>query len=315
MKLLIIDSDCRNLFRDVSLLPERVRLDDCQVLPIEEADTDRLREIQGQNGKVEKCIFFTQLSGGLKQYHRNLVLNNGVCRCWLFVILDQEKFMYRSQLLRQVDDVFSPLPILYEVIFDQSDSLEETAKTAGYLAEGEKSCLIASCRERLADQVKNVLGTWLPDWTISSCGKDFQNAFRYRDRILVVGEREEDFHIPPPVVGADRVLFWLEENGVGYPGDRPRNMLQQVRQSLNDFGWDLADFDKCAFRSSLTYETFAQKVQEGSNSWLTLKEDPEFVMWDAYGLPVLTAGYTEENIGRFLEEHCCFSHIAERFQK
>ena len=69
------------------------------------------------------------------------------------------------------------------------------------------------------------------------------------------------------------------------------------------------------FCSSLSYEEFARKLQEGRSSWLSLKEDPEFVMWDAYGLPVLASEYTEENISKFLEEHCCFSFIAELFQK
>ena len=56
MKLLIIDGDCRDLFLDLSLLPKRIHLDDCQVLTIEEANADKMKEIQ-QDGKWEKCIF------------------------------------------------------------------------------------------------------------------------------------------------------------------------------------------------------------------------------------------------------------------
>lgn len=312
MKLLIIDADCRYLFPDLSKLPERIHLDDCRVLNIEEADAGRMKEIRGKDDKWEKCIFFTQLSGGVKKYHRDFVLENSACRCWQFVVLDQEKPGYRSQLLGQADAVLSGLPVLYEIVFDSSDSLEKTAKTAGYLASEEKSCLIASRREILASQVRDVLGAWLPDWKISSCSEDFENAFRYQDSILVVGEQEEDFHILPPLAGAGRVFFWLEEAAAQHQGSSWQEML---RQGLNDFGWNLADFHDCVFCSSLSYEEFARKLQEGRSSWLSLKEDPEFVMWDAYGLPVLASEYTEENISKFLEEHCCFSFIAELFQK
>lgn len=313
MKLLIIDGDCRDLFLDLSLLPKRIHLDDCQVLTIEEANADKMKEIQ-QDGKWEKCIFFTQLSGGVKKYHKDFVMKNSACRCWMLVVLDQDKPRLRSQLLEQLDDVFSQLPILYEVVFDRSDSLEETAKTAGYLAGAERACLVVSRNERLANQVVNVLGAWLPEWNLISCSGDFENAFRYRDGILMVGEQEEDFHVPHPLIGSGRVLFWLEENDAEHQG-RNRKALQQLRQSLNDFGWDLADFEQCAFCSSLAYETFAQRIQEGSNSWLSLREDPEFVMWDAYGLPMLASEYTEKNIRQFLEEHCCFPCIAEIVQK
>ena len=69
-----------------------------------------------------KVHLFTQLSGGVKKYHKDFVMKNSACRCWMLVVLDQDKPRLRSQLLEQLDDVFSQLPILYEVVFDRSDS-------------------------------------------------------------------------------------------------------------------------------------------------------------------------------------------------
>lgn len=306
MDFVIVDFDCQ------SLLTEKARIRELLNLPEENEvifwDEEGWEQRSGE--KISRCIFLTCFTGGIKKYHRDMFTGNPQISSWIIAVLDVEHESYKKQFLAQIDQSFCSSDAYYDVVFDCSDMLSETAKLCALPAKTQKRCLIVSKEQALAEQVREVMEKCLPLWEILSPVITSAEDYRFADAVIVVGEKAEDLAVPAPAVGLNRRYVWL--NRLFLVPKEYEELTSEAEESMNSCRWNIADYDRCLYTSDLGYEKFYQEIQDGEIEYSALKEHERFVMWDQYGLPVQRKEYTPEHIAGFLKENCCFTRIAER---
>lgn len=313
MDFIIIDFDCQILLADKTRIKELLGLSKtCEVVSMEENgwEADHWRISDEYAETINRCVFLTCFSGGIKKYHRELFANNPQITSWTVAVLDVEHGSYQKQYLSQIDQAFYALDTYYEVVFDCSETLQEVRKQCAFPAKTHKRCVIVSKNQVLAEKVRAVMEGYLPLWETAAIAVSTAEEYRFADAVMVVGEKAEDLAVLAPVTGLNRRYVWLDRSfPAGWEYDE---LAETAAEIMNGSGWNIADYTKCFYISNLEYEKFWQQIQSGVTGYSALKEHEEFVLWDVYGLPVVREDYTEENIESFLKENCCFAKIKER---
>lgn len=313
MDFVIVDFDCQSLLTDKTQIKGLLGLQkENEVVFMEEADwEDNQWKIPDNDIKnVDRCVFLTCFTGGIKKYHRDVFANNPQVLSWIIAVLDVEHDSYKKQLLSQVDQAFYASDAYYDVVFDCSDKLQEAGKLCALPAKTHKKCLIISKEQTLAEKVKAVMEGYLSSWEVVSAIITSAEDYRFADAVVVVGDTAEDFDVPAPLVGLNRRYMWLNRSFI--TPKEYEELMQSVGEIMNNCGWNIADYRKCLYTSDFEYEKLYQKIQNGEIGYSALVEHEAFVMWDAYGLPAVRKDYVPERIADFLKENCCFAKIKER---
>lgn len=311
MDFVIVDFGCQTLPADKACIKELLRLPkESEVLFMEESDWEENQWRIPGDKNANRCVFLTCLTGGMKKYHRDMFLNNPQVLSWIIAVLDVEHESYKKQLLAQTDQAFYASDAYYDVVFDCSDTLQETGKLCALPAKTQKKCLIVSKEQTLAERVRDVMEGYLPLWeTVSpivTCAEDY----RFADAVIVVGEKAEELAVSAPAVGLNRRYVWLNRRFLA-PKEHAE-LLRTAGEIMNGCGWNIADYGRCLYSSDLEYEKLYWEIQNGEIGYSALREHEGFVMWDTYGLPSVRKDYTPERIDGFLKENCCFAKIKER---
>jgi len=312
LDLVIVDFDCRMFQADQGRVRELLGLSgNSGIVFMEEAGLEEEQwEIWDMAESVTRCVFLTCFSGGMKKYHRDVFVRHPQILSWIIAVLDVEHEGYKKQLLAQVDQAFGPSDAYYEVVFDSSDSLQETGKKCLLPAKTQKRCLVVSSQQTLAEQVRNIMGEYLPLWETFSPEITSAEAYQFADAVIVVGERPEELAVPAPMAGLNRRYVWLNRRFLSKM--EYGELADAAGEIMNGCGWNIPDYRKCLYSSDLLYEKLYREIQDGKIEYSALKEHEDFVMWDGYGLPALRTDYTPERMARFMEDNCCFARIKER---
>lgn len=318
MNLILVDEDAAGLFSEEIL---KERLHDCGVkikfLDIRHLPDSRYRleNLPGQEtgGGYEKCIFLTKFGSGMLDYHVRLAEENQSFGKWFFVILDMPYQSYRAQFSAQIDEYLMDRDFFYKVLFDHSDTLEETRKLCRTKTGSGKICVIASKEDcGLTEKVRMAVESLFPDWELIVSKESCPEAWDFADRILIVGRRAEDFCLPPVDSGKGRVKIWIDDPMIGCTKQEIEEKKEEIRQQMNLTGWDLAEIDSCSFYGDLDYEVKYSRLLKKELSVPALVTDESFVMWDHYGIPLRRADYTEEKICTFLKKVCGMRRLLEQ---
>lgn len=308
MDIVMVDYDCQMMFQDKARIRERLNLPKgTEIIFLKEAGG------KGNTRKfsaADRCVFLTCFTGGIKKYHQDVFAGNPQILSWLIAVLDVEYENYKKQFLAQTDQAFYTSDAYYDVVFDCSDTLSETGKLCALPAKTQKRCLIVSGRQTLAEQVRSIMGNYLPSWETLSPEVRSAEDYRFADAVIVVGETAEDLAVPAPTVGLNRRYVWLDRRFLA--AEEYEELTGTAGESMNECGWNIADYGKCLYTSDLGYEKLYQEILCGEIGYSALPEHEMFVMWDQYGLPEERKEYTQEHIDGFLKEHCCFENIARR---
>lgn len=312
MDLVIVDYDCRKITTDRARIKELLGLSEqSEAIFMEEAGWEKKWEIPEDLGEeINRCVFLTCLTGGIKKYHQDLFTNNPRILSWIIAVLDVEHEGYKKQLITQIDQAFCSSDAYYDVVFDSSGTLQETGRHCTLPAKIKKRCLIVSRRQLLAEQARSVMEGYLESWETVSAAVTSAEEYRFADAVIVVGEKVEDLAVPAPVVGLSRCYVWLDRRFLA-----PREyeeLTDAAGKIMNGCGWNISDYSSCLYGSDLGYEKLYQKIRNGEIGYSALREQEDFVMWDAYGLPAVRKDYTPERIAGFLEQNCCFVKLKDR---
>lgn len=318
MDLVIVDYDCQALMAGQECIRKLPGLSgDMEVVSMEEIAMNEAGRGEGQRemsegaaGNIDRCIFFTGLTGGIKKYHRELFVNHPQILSWVIVILDVAHESYKKQLLGQVDQAFAEADAYYDVVFDSADTLQETKRRCALPVKTQKRCLIVSKNRMLAQQVRDVMEGYLPSWETVSPEVTSVEEYRFADAVIVVGKKTQELAVPAPLSGLNRRSVWLERGFLVL--EEREELAAEVKGVMNGCGWNISDYSQCLCSSDFRYERFYREIRDGKIEYSALVEHEDFVMWDIYGLPLVRKEYTRERIEAFLCENCCFAKIAER---
>lgn len=295
MNVVFIDSDCRKYFEQEAALKQLLQDPQCQV---HFWDPDNLPQVQ------ERCRFvlISAMSSGVRNQHRELFRKYANAACWVITVLGVSLKGEQNQLMTSLDSVMAKCAVPYRVVFEAPD-LARTAQLCAQPVSPNKICLIRSCDVQLAQQLGSTLAPRLDRWDI----KINEDCFDTANAIVLCGSSAEDYQIPAPEYGAARSCVWIRQE---YPGKK--HIRREVCRRLEQSGW-YVNPDTQVFESDLMVEDYAWQYEQGLIDCTTLANDEEFVLCDAYGLPLLNRDYTPEAVEKALEEFSCFGKMTERF--
>lgn len=300
MNVVLIDSDCKKYVPDEDAAAGLLRVDACQVQFL---DAGRLPQLAAGC----RCVLVTGLGGGMKQYHRALILQNPQVRRWVFCVLGVSLKSERAQLSESVETAMAESKTPYTIVFDESATLAQTAQLCQQPVREKKRCVVASNNASLAQRCAQALARELPGWDVAAVSEAFETQYETADVIVAAGERETDFELIAPQFGMGRVYAWISRRGPQRAGAG-----RAAFEMLTGCGWNLSAADVSS--SDLQLEDYAYGVRQGQRSAEDLRNDENFVLWDAYGLPVRSRDHTGEAIRDFLERQCCFQELAGRIR-
>lgn len=274
-----------------------------------------LRGLTGlpEGGTIEKAVFLTRLTKGTMRYHSLLLKENPWIPCWIISILDVTFEMHKQQFLSAFDAALQGERIRYDILFDDSEKLEQTAAAlksdfgAGY------RCVVHTAGEKeLAEKAADVVRRIQPEWEVLCCPEDFLAACKTAERILLVGREAEDYLLPPVTVRTDRVYLWAEMPMGGNAKEARIQKAGEISKAMEAKGWDLSGYERRTLAGLLSYERLHCDLEEERISVQALRGSEKFVMWDEYGLPLPDAAY-EDNLRmeEFLRENCCLGRLFE----
>lgn len=312
MDLIVVDGDCASLW-DIDTLK---KLLDCKEDCVWYFEDKAMRE-HGYNiadavgitpeNEIAKGILLTKARNGIMTYHKKIIKNTVGCKYWIIAILDEDNKNYRRQIGTGLDFALKEIPVQYEMVFDDSDRLEITAKEKKEIADIRPCCVIATKHDKeLAEQVRNFLAARNGNWKIE-CHVGFEeDSYKHTDIILIVGRESEDYFVPQTEVKMSRVLIWIDLPVGKAENSYINQKAQSILKEMNEHGWNISNTGSNVLGSCLSYEFLFAELEAGKINTETLRSDDNFVMWDSFGLPLTDEAYKNADLVRkFLREHCC----------
>ncbi|MCM1285017.1 MAG: hypothetical protein NC213_04350 [Acetobacter sp.] len=307
--IILVDYDCKEIWKDKESIKDIISENCEEVVFLEDLKDYSLEEFK--NSRIQKCFLLTKFKNGAMRYHDDLVLKNPYFKCWFVVALDCHSDYFKSQFVSQVDSLFYAKNLMYHIIFDDK-RLIETIKECKRELDSKKKFFIVSKNKKIINRCENIMTKYLSqnDWDIITYDDILSDTYNIAEKILVVGETSEDFVINPPVYNKRRVKLWLNIP-IGQPFDITMKSISEIQVKMNECGWNIADYSHCTYYSNEIYEEFLSKIRNNEMTYLSLKDNDDFVIWDKYLLPISNSEYTIQNIESFLNDYCCFDKIAQ----
>jgi hypothetical protein len=295
MNIVLVEPDCRKYFHTEEQLKELLKAEPCRVIY-----WDYTLPVGLEPGS--RCILISTMSSGTKRMHRELFCSNPEIRSWIVTILDVSSRSEQRQLTESLDGLLVGCQCPVTILFDNRE-LEKTAQVCTQPVNPERVCLICSGNEDLARRCGEVLASRLENWRFEINGDGFEHA----DVILLAGTREEDFRIPAPEYGMGRCYAWICQK---VPFDN--RCRKDVLETLIRNGWNRMCRERL-YESNLEMEVYAADLDKGRTDFAALTYEPDFVICDAYGLPLLTSDYNADAILDFLKRTTCFAELTAKF--
>lgn len=317
MDLIVVDGDCCSLWNNVSELERLLNASHDTIWFFEDA---LLREknfnvyaaAQVPIGvSIEKGILLTKMQSGVMKYHKEMLLHTFGCQYWMIVILDENNNIYRKQYCAGFDSALAGTSVRYEIIFDDSNTLNKTLEAKKEIVDGRPYCIIATkTDQQLAETVKAVLDVYYDKWRIECHVGWKEDSYKHADIILLVGKTEEDYQVPATQVNTGRVRIWTDLHKGTVSNKAVYERTACMIDRMNEFGWNLGKHESKRFGSCLEYEVLLTEFHKGEISVETLRTDDRFILWDQYGLPLSEQAYRNaEKTELFLREQCCLANI------
>lgn len=260
----------------------------CEGIPIDQADT-----IQMADG-VRAVLISAMPAGALKR-HVQLLTRFPQVRHWIIALVNVTIPAVRRSVMSRCDAALKEMPAYHEYVFD-GPGLENLRATLTRPVKSDYQLAVLSGNSALAERVAAVMRHWLEGWEVVT-SPDEQEA-ETADAVLIAGSTAEDFLAVKRPSHAGDPFIWVEQ-----PWPDPRDDLFGA---LHRAQWELRA-DWWVHGSSLVNEEAAVRLRSGECSAVTLRNEPDFVMWDRYGLPMLPDAYVEPVVDEFLTKNTCLS--------
>ena len=282
------------------------------IVTVQEALT---QNVATDSGDVPvRGVLLSCLHGGLMAYHMELIDHYPQIQHWIFCVCGETGVAVQKTIRRRFAADMNQRDIYCEFFFDETEKLEKLAACLTKPPKIGKTCMVISKDTDLAKKAAEMIGSYLSNWQIVPCANPQDPDYSYCDAVLVAGSNVNDLCVPCPAGETIKKWFWISVPFQRSPEWR-REQLTELKQSMNILGWNIADYGPKTGFSCLENEQAKIQIENGKMDPMGLLSDPQFVMWDAYGLPVSQRLWTPDNIRTFLRENTFFPSIALRLEK
>lgn len=257
-----------------------------------------------------RCVLLTELNGGFLAYHFELIDKYPEVQHWVICITASTGSTVQQTLRQQFASDMAPRDAYCELLFDESEDLKNLKESLAVPAKCAKKCVIVSQNAELAESVGDVICEYLPEWEVVT---GTEPDYRYCDVVIAVGNQFEELCVPCPQGETIKKLFWIQ---MPYPKDKgwKRDQLSKLKERMNELGWNISDFSARTNFSNLSYENFLIQIQHGEIHPMAMRSEPQFVMWDDYGLPIPQSTWADAQILEFLQKNAVFPFMANKMQ-
>ena len=294
----IIDQSCKNF--DLSLVTSF--LEERQI-PVSAVMDENPLETILDDSPYSRILYFVSLDSGAQKYQLDFVRKAKSVRQWL-IVLTGEKSFSTDRTIQYWQSKSSGLGAFVKVIFIEPGTVGELVRSMDILIESKiNSCVIASNKSSVGRKTfAMLLANKIPDYTFCVCNyEDYCEQAPKAGAIFIIGTQSNDFLLPPPDDGFNRVTLILnkiDESPVSLV--RAEETKHEILKAMNHFGWNIPDSFSRFHITSLKYESFNSEIRDGKLDCGSLKLNTEFLLWDDFGLPQPRAGYSEHAITNFL---------------
>ncbi len=277
----------------VSRLDERDVEDYRRLLHIPENVPCRQELSDAPVGKQDRVILVTPLDNEGDRRQRDFIRNNRDVGEWL-VFSENTTETALEHFRNAVSDVPGVV-----FTFSQPEALREKLRHKPVRSH---ACLIAApeTMKEEADLLWRLMMQELPGWSFETAIFPL-SAEQLSDmdcgKLLLIGKNYADFRTE--VLWPDNFTVFLvctDMEAAGQDAVRFRSSCFSEARMKMSKDWQEEHF----FVVDLQYEAWRRDLADGKISASLLARDPDFVIWDTFGLPCAVTDYTEENIRLFL---------------
>lgn len=307
MNLVIVDVDSKNSYasEDISSLLGTSdlmiwNLDDQKLI-----DEDYLLEaVTGVPGGFLRVVLLTKASHGIMNYHKKMIRSNPSVKYWIVTLLDTTYVADQKQILSEVSEIFQQQNIKYAVLFDDLNTLKETALMLKETVPEKPQCvLFFNIETPTVSHIVQALKTRCQDWDVLLNPNNMDWVEKYADRILLFVDDLENFRSLAKINNHDRIFTWVEAE-LGTVSQEKEKIVKNTARLMDECGFSLTREDTHILCGFSQYELFDAEIESKAYSYTALRNNDAFVMWDKYGLPLLNRQYEDTNLKHFLAEHC-----------
>lgn len=316
MNFVVIDSDSklRARFKKEEEINKLLNISEGKVLFLDNIDLDKTDYKLSSSFDVscfDRLVFITSFSSGVMAYHRRIFVNNKEFRKLTITIVDIENDVYQEQVVSELNSLLAGERILYNILFDSSDTLDSTSKECEKAVNTQKRLCIISKNRNLAKTVASLFGKLLKDWLVVFTDNPDTETYDESNMILLAGDKIEDFCYEAPKTGMGKYIIWYNINGFGCDETYLSELKYSIKEFIVDFGWNI-HLDTDVFISNIIYEEIKVDVITKAYSISSLVGNEKFVMWDEFGLPTTDTQQDETSIQSFFDRICFFEVISKR---
>ncbi len=315
MNLIIVDADCK-----FSCTEEQIRscfpsadltvwyLDDLELM---ENEYD-LCTVTGSDEPYAKVLLLTRLSHGIMGYHRKLVEKNSDIHCWVVTMPDCMTSAEKKQMETEINGIFYKKNTRYVVLSDDMTTWERTSAVLQEKIPEKPQCAIFFNEETsVTRNIMEALKIEKPDWEVLCNPENRDWVEKYADKILLFPGKQECFESLSGLNHTGRIYVWTEAKTGAFYLQEKAERIQEVMEWLKSCNLSLIQAEEQVLYGLSELERFQAEIKAGKNSYMALKNNENFVMWDEYGLPLCDSQYDEENIKDFLDRQSVLKKLIE----
>lgn len=257
----------------------------------------------------DTVVFLTDMSAGVLGYHSRFIKNcaDKVSQ-WIVILFNEDEVVYGH-----LYNALSETGARFEIIVTDSlnnDIIERLGNTSTI---NRKKILIWSFYpQRGKKTIAEILGKFLPSdysFEITEGGTPEEGiANSDAANVIIVGKSNEEFRVPVPEgIQPVYIKTYADTNVQLYlKKDRLNPEIMKILPS--HLNWTAEKAAEQIYFISTVYELWRCN---GINPRL----NNDFIMWDEFGLPILTEKLTDDEITQFLSQFNKLERIAEKIMQ
>lgn len=307
MNLVIVDADSKNSYASEDIF-SLLGISDVTIWNLDDqklANENYLLEAAtGIPGGFSRVVLLTKASHGIMNYHKKMIRSNPSIKYWIVTLPDTTYVAEKKQILSEISEMFQRQNIRYAVLFDDQNTLKDTALMLKEAVPEKPQCvLFFSTETPTVSFIIQTLKISYQDWDVLLNPDNMDWVEKYADKILLFADDLINFKSLAKINNQDRIFTWVEAE-LGSISQEKEKIVKNTSRLMDECGFSLTREDTHILCGFSQYELFCAEIEAEAYSYTALRNNDAFVMWDEYGLPLLNKQYEDTNMKQFLAEHC-----------
>lgn len=265
-------------------------------------------------GSEDCVILFSSMANGFMAVHQRLLMENPDVSRWIVVLVKQNYVFTSSKISGVLNELHAQGDVIPCFPYHAGKLRIRLEKCLKQAVVDKKSCLICS---RSADMdllpMAELLEDMLPGWKIEVRAGSNPPLDSGHGHLIAAGRELQDF-IGLPAEIAPRTMLTLVQTPGNAQISRRRDDLNRFILNHSGMNWSMEIVRRRTFIINPTYENMRRLILKKPAAANQLRNDPAFIMWDQFKLPVRRSLYTDEAIGAFLENYNECEKLVDRLK-